>query len=357
MLLLVILSCGRVGEAPDVLCPDGWRRPPGECPEPEPVDSEDSAEPCEIGILRLDPDEGEEHYRRSPVRAILDGEPDAAQIRVEGAEGESVRDGPRVTWTPSEPLEFDTSFDAVVEHTCGKHEWSFRTGALGEPRTEEIVGRTYVFDAESAEVIVPEGSALEPYLDRFVFVQVLEHDGESLTLLIAHSELDDASQQYLCNPTLQVDADFEDDPWFHVPRQRAGLGPLIFEELEISGSFSADASQLGGLAVDAVVDTRELAFLVGEEEGQDAICKLVAGVGIECMACSDGEELCMELVTEGGSASAVELDLFPIETCDDSCTEQECDGCGCSSKRRGGAWLLGLLSVLLLGRRVADSAP
>jgi len=350
---ILLVSCGLVGDAPTELCDDGWRRPVGECPEVT-VPSTDTGDtgkdrPCTFEITSIDPGDGEEHYRRSPIRVQFSSEPAQAQVRVDGADGESVLTGETLVWTSDEPLAWDTRFDAVVEHDCGRHEWSFRTSALGEPRTEEVLGRTWFTDNESMTVVEPPsvGAVLGQYVG-ILLVEVVEHDGDRLVLRTALTQDDGSVDQDLCNPTLDFEVDFSDDPWFHFPAQDVTIAGSTLNQLEFSGTFSADGTGIGGVAGSAIVDTREWVFLIGEEEEDDALCNLMAGFGVECTLCDDEQELCMPVAIQDGEGHPADAGIVPIEVCDDSCSDEECEGCGCASKKSGGAWFLGLLTLLVV---------
>lgn len=362
--LLALLACGRVGDAPTELCADGWRRAVGECPatlpeQPGGDDSDnggDSGSSCDIEVQSLIPGDGDEHYRRSPIRAELSRVPDDASIRVTGADGETDVEGRIVTWTPDEPLPWDTRFDAALQHDCGQVEWNFRTSKLGEPRTGEVVGRVYAFDPATGSVVVPVGvgAVLENYLEGIYVIEVLEQDGDTLKVRVAMGGAD--GEQDICNPTVDVDVEFADDPWLHLPEQRLEVGEFVLEEFEASGTFSADGDAIGGVRLSGIADTRSFVSLIGEDQEDDAVCNLMAGFGVECIACEDGTQRCLRLVLEDATAEAVTQDaLVPIETCDESCSEEECAGCGCASGPTGFG-LLGLVAMLFMRRRVPDSA-
>jgi len=60
------------------------------------------------------------------------------------------------------------------------------------------------------------------------------------------------------------------------------------------------------------IDTRNLGPLLQIGSDPDAACDYVAGVGLECIACPDGQDLCLNLKASFPTARVVDdLTLVP----------------------------------------------
>ena len=83
-------------------------------------------------------------------------------------------------------------------------------------------------------------------------------------------------------------------------------GRCSIEDLEVSGAFTADASQIVGASVAGVIDTRPLTSLIGATGDDGAICDLVGMAGASCIACPDGTgEYCLTMLVEQLAAALV----------------------------------------------------
>ncbi len=207
-------------------------------------------------------------------------------------------------------------------------------------------------NADSGKVTVPEGvgSVLESYLDLDLRIHAVQHAGAQLELVVAAEE---DGEQAECRTTTRFSTDCSEDPWLTYGPTDTQLTPdLLVEDMTVSGAFSADGESISGIRVAGVVDTRPLVPLVEEDGDDDSVCNLVAGFGVSCVTCADGEDLCLVVVIEEGTASAIDETVVEREECDGSCPEEECDSCSCASVTPASAgWLVALLGLAGLRRR------
>jgi len=99
----------------------------------------------------------------------------------------------------------------------------------------------------------------------------------------------------------------------------------------LSGTFSPDASYIGGIEIAGFVDAREvmLVDLGIEAETADEICYLWLGFGIQCQPCaSDGLLYCVEWHLEDLVANETGQSLGLV--CEEDC-HIECSNSICSS--------------------------
>ena len=97
---------------------------------------------------------------------------------------------------------------------------------------------------------------------------------------------------------------------------------IVIDDLSVSGVFAPDASYIGGVRFGGAIDTRSLVDLIVEGGGDDAVCELVAGFGVECVPCgSDGEPYCLGLLVVDIDAPALSttIDTIEFEDCHEQC--------------------------------------
>lgn len=321
---------------------------------------------CAAEVLEVEPAQGaSDVYIRSGVSVLL-AEPDfGAFVMVDGVPGQSEVDdgGLRASFTPDSPLDWDTTYTAIGIFCDGDAvlQWEFRTQAA-EPSVDpvELEGRRYRLNLSEGRFVQPEGvgSVLEQYLEEDLWVQVQSAQEGALELVGGGVASD--GQQDLCSPQLPLQAQLTDD-------NRFDIGPVDIEvtlagaqaplyDATGSGLISSDGQRLGGVELAALVDTRALVHLV-EEGGEDgALCDIVAGFGVDCEPCPDGETLCVtaRIIDLEGEELDDPAVLYEGE-CDERCQDENgaCmdSDCGCASGGRGAGWLGLLAGTLLLRRR------
>ena len=239
-----------------------------------------------------------------------------------------------VYFTPDSPLSPNTDYTFTVSYCRGEAPVSFRTNDLGTAIADPsaLQGKVYSLNLQDGRVVIPEGvgSVLEQYLEVSILFEVASADANNLSMFGALAGEDDPTQQDYCNQTLDFpDASFADAPFF-------GIGPadttitvagysVTIDELEITGTFASDGSYWGGGVLAGSVDTRALKSLVGDDAEDSAVCDLVAGFGVSCVACGDGSgEFCLEIkaVDLGGELiDGGDIEVIGFEDCHTSCAD------------------------------------
>jgi hypothetical protein len=111
----------------------------------------------------------------------------------------------------------------------------------------------------------------------------------------------DGQQDLASNTGTVEDVDFSGNPWFQieVPVANASTAGIAYEleQVRVEGSFAEDGSYIGGIRVEALVDTRSFHQLIDESD-PGAVCDAVTSLGLSCVACTDGETYCLEVVVD-----------------------------------------------------------
>jgi hypothetical protein len=201
-------------------------------------------------------------------------------------------------------------------------EVAFSTDVYGSDLDDEVSAlahNTYVLDLE--EITFTEPQNFELLLAMFgvnpLLVGVAEADDANLTLYVAEGKkrvdgsygLLPDGRGWWFDP-----ADFTKAPFFHAEQSELALNydgvDLPIKDFLLEGTFAPDGSSMGGLVVSGVADTRGLSDAYAGDEAY--VCDLMADWGMDCVACDDGAELCLEILAEDGIAPIEpELDIIP----------------------------------------------
>ncbi len=247
-----------------------------------------------------------------------------------------VDDGETVIYTPNAPLEPSTAYTVTLDYCGGTADLMFTTSSDGTPLTDVqvLVDRTYALDLAGARILEPAGvgTVLTSYLTQDILVGVKTVDATSIQMIGAIGvEGSSPPEQNYCDPSIPFpSADFSAQPYFQIGPQTTTLAVAGYEieigNLEITGTFAADASYFAGGTLSGTIDTRPLAPLLGED-GEDsdegAICDLAVSFGATCTACpADGEPFCLTLVADQIVAEEVAGETLVIVT-DSDCPDCE----------------------------------
>jgi hypothetical protein len=206
----------------------------------------------------------------------------------------------------SVPGGLSSNTDYVLHvNDCGAHqEIPFSTSDFGQPLSagpEALNGKTYHLDLVDAEWVEPGGigGLLALYFTTPILVGVKFANDTSIDFIGGPGELDPFGglQQDLSQTTWDFPlTDFRDAPFFEA---RSDGVTFTFQGLEVeitdfrlAGTFSADMSTLGGLEMSGLGDSRNLGGLLNNED-EAAVCELAQTFGVDCVACPDGEPLCL----------------------------------------------------------------
>lgn len=190
----------------------------------------------------------------------------------------------------------------------------------------ETVGLVYSFALEDATIEKPSGlgTLIDGQLNQSIVVEVQAADALTMDLLVGLSAADTSDEQDYCAATTSLtDASFAENPSFSVGPSTLSISAqgitLTLEDVYLSGTFSADLSEITNGELSALMDTEPLDALA-EEYGADSACTLLSYIGASCVDCADGEETCVEFVATKMLGEGVKMDLVEIQG-------NYCDGC------------------------------
>ena len=318
-----------------------------------------------------DPQDPNNFYFRSDIWVRFDRVPDMAEITVtqggtaiDGSTAES-SGGTVLTFTPAAPLIPSTDYELTIHwmpNSAGDLTYAFQTGPYGnELATPEatLVDSTYNIDLAAATFVEPPG--IGPILQSqigdiaILFMPTADSNfvaGE-LQILGALGEVTDPVNNTViqtdCTETLafteQEPAVFDNPDMSVGPTDLeisiAGVSATI-NDLNITGTFHPDGTDMRGGTFAGSVDTRPLVDEIEEGGDDDAVCVLVEEtIGVECEPCNDDgtEPFCLSLLAEDIVAERITGLVLEMMTCVDIITHFEasvdCGGdmqpdCDCS---------------------------
>lgn len=285
---------------------------------------------CETKVNKTIPATGaSDFYYRGYVEFQLSEADDSAKVTsdVPGTQTMS-DDGKTIYYTPSAPLEPDTSYTVTLTYCGGVVDLDFTTSSLGkEIEPSVLVGKTFALDSAKANIVEPAGvgAALSSLLTTKVLAGVVSADASKVQMIGAIAT-DGTTDQDYCNPSIPFpEADFTEAPYFKIGPADTTLSisgaDILVQDLEITGTFASDASSFGGGTLKGTIDARDIAAAL-PDLGYDAagLCDLIAGFGASCMACSDTQPYCLGLVADSIVADGVSGTLVEV-------ADKDCPGC------------------------------
>lgn len=249
--------------------------------------------------------------------------------------GSSAVDGSTITFTPDDSLAPSTGYTASLTY-CGSEtpvDISFTTSGLGEPLADSVAGNTYAVNISSGTFVKPAGvgALIGDAFSNNILLGIVDDSNDELLVRGAIS-LEGEYTQDVCTETLEdfPAADFSGAPYFEIPEGDMTLSIMGFTatiyDLNVTGMFAADGSYFGGGELRGNLDARDLVDVIAdliEVESADDICGLVAGFGVACEPCSDGESYCLAVEVVDLVAEETGTTLEPI-TQDDIDANEEC---------------------------------
>ncbi|MCO4748362.1 MAG: hypothetical protein KC912_26445, partial [Proteobacteria bacterium] len=250
-------------------------------------------------------------YYRTTVEARLDDPDPTATIDLSDVRGPvpgSVQVAEDIiVFTPNAPLDPDTAHAVTITYgqVCTV-DTTFTTSSVGgSTNVSNLVGRVYDLDLQSGRFVSPEGigSLIGKFLaDAQLFLAVQAASPTQIDLLLAPGAPLSPGQQDHCLATTTFPAgDFRDNPFFEVVASGQSVEVTVdgvaiaIDDLLLSGAFEQDGSSISGAVMAGLIDTRPLVDLVEQGGAEDAICELAGSIGVDCIRCPDGAELCMDL--------------------------------------------------------------
>ena len=257
-----------------------------------------------------------------------------------GAEvaGEVSVDDDTLTFAPTAALAPSTSYNLNVSY-CGSEEPAvipFTTSALGtalDGGNESIVGKTYAVDISSGTFVEPAGvgDLIGGLLENKILIGITSVENDLMGIRGAISD-GATTDQDMCTETLEEfpAADFTTSPYFEIPKEDVTLSVAGFTAtiygLEVTGTFSSDATYFGGGTLQGELDARQILPLLGDAgldaETPEEVCGLLLGFGVSCVPClSDNEPLCVRLSVERLIADETGVELIPLSAEDIAASE------------------------------------
>lgn len=303
---LAMLAACEGGEDAPALMDTGWF-------PPVTVDTDGAA--CAERVSGTVPEDGAtEWYWRTPLRVEVEAASDVYVARLSDALGRPVP----VTLVPASEggLMLDVVFEGglapsttyVLEVTdCASTTTiSFTTSELGRPvqgGVSALRDRTYelLLDDPGAVWIQPGGlgTILGSFFGTPILLGVQWVDAARLDWIGATGFVDEGETwQDTSYPTWSFPvSDFSEAPFFTTEAPEVQLVvsgyDLPIYDFRLEGTFAADGASFRGAVLRGMGDTRYSGGALGTPEDEDALCRVARGIGVQCEACPDGEELCL----------------------------------------------------------------
>jgi hypothetical protein len=305
----------------------------------------DGSESCEISATPFPADGEADAFYRTSVEFTLDGADATATLALTDASGAAVAgtsslsdDQKTVYFTPAADLTSGASYTSTLTFCGGNPSATFTVGSLGAPVADPnaMVGKTYTVQLSAARFVKPPGVAdlLLGQLTDDVLLGVSGIDGSSIQMLGALSE-GAGGPQNTCSPSIDFPvADFSENPFVNIGPENvtieaAGL-TIPIANFNISGAFAADGSYFGGGVLSGQLDARDLAPALADTLGTSdptELCGLLAGFGVSCAPCADGQSFCVDVLADDITAlekSGTTLECVSQTDCHPSCAASTC---------------------------------
>jgi hypothetical protein len=303
-LALALPACGgkfeRIDDEDSAVDTDGLPATEDSAGDPWP----DPTGPCENRLLWADPADAQEAvWYGTPIMAEIEQfEPAILEVYQGGAfvDGVMLLQGRRLLFEPHRPLTPETTYDVILDWTCGREPWTFRTGSLGAPVSLDYPeGKGFALSFDGARVVEPPGweaTVLDNLAGRSVLVGFDAVGAAEVDLTVTWGREGDPGGKR---------AGPAQDPCLVAP-QRAGLpwrNPRV--------DFSPPSALEGGVrliadGLTAALDLTEAGGGTGELRGvvdtrnwgsapSEVCTQLWDAYNVRCAPCADGAETCTTL--------------------------------------------------------------
>jgi hypothetical protein len=321
---------------------------------PDPPDEETPAPPPPPRIIGVSPaDATGDHFYQLDVWARFDVAPASATLTLADAAGSAVtgvtaleESGRKVKFTPGADLAANETYTATITwDEEAPAPWSFSTGPYGEIVGDEagLIGKVMHLDLASATFVEPPaiGSLLQGFLADVYIIFTLSPSSD-LENSIAHVEgaLGELNGpdiiQDLCSETLTFTAgpdripgtaDDQDADWTNPELSLSGVDLELsiqgvnatIKDLLLSMVVHPAGTGFAGGRFEGILDTRDLAGLLGDEKDENGICDLVfKTVGVGCEECGgdDPGEFCLAVKAKDIVGAALPGAIVPLSCAD-----------------------------------------
>ena len=280
-------------------------------------DTGDTVE-CTAQVVDVEPINGQtEWYYRDPVTVILD-EPLFAEAQVTAlANGVEVPvsvqtddTGLKASVIPEAGAWDGSTTYALSIDLCGAvHESDFTTSLYGaglSVAASDLTGNTYYVDMSEATYTQPAGvgTIIRQFLTNPLLIDITNASDESLTIIGAQGQIDEVTAEVTQDTRYETwdfgSAAFDTQPYFSATANETTFTyvgqDIPVYDFSFDGTFSPDASTIGGMNFSGLGDTRYMGPLLNLGNSPSATCDLLGSVGVECIPCRDKEVYCVMLV-------------------------------------------------------------
>lgn len=307
LLSLALVACA--GDDPPALLDTGWFTSTTDL----------DPESCPNRFLSQEPDGSVPWYWRDRPQLLANtAVPEAYDAWIETPDGvrlptEKVWDetGLRLTLEWDGALAPNTTYTLGSTDCAGLHEVAFTTSAFGEPLTVGLQGRTYLLDLVGANWVEPPelGSLFGLFFNAPILLGVSSVQNGKIDVLAAQGAV--SSDGVVSQDDSQASWDFPISDFSDSPYLRVSAPEVVFAFIdggdtldvpvtgfEITGTFSADGTELGGGTLAGLADTRNLGAAVQDPGNPEALCAVADGLGLDCGPCPDALPYCLQLRIE-----------------------------------------------------------
>jgi hypothetical protein len=269
----------------------------------------DTEVPCTATVVSLDPADGAVGVALDTEIVATFSEPVAEgrfDLGIDGVTGDLALagDGLTATFTPDVDLAQDTTYQVNATACDSSLAGSFTT-AGDEVDALALEGRTYGIRWESLQFSEPDPFAVAflPIDITHVLVGVQSYDPVTDALIAAAATAydDNGALGIDCTASISgIEADFTGNPSFQVGPEDFVIAndpydpydDYIIEDFSLTGSFSADSTQILGPHITGKIDARAFGYDCG-----------TFGALVNCLPCDDGEPQCAEVDAYAVSAN------------------------------------------------------
>jgi hypothetical protein len=208
------------------------------------------------------------------------------------------------------------TFDWASDIPCPDETWSFTVAETPVPPVSDpgtvLAGTSWQLDLSDSRAAFPLDmeQILLGYMEVDLLLGVLAVNGTDLDLRASSTDTARTAQD-LTSPTTDFTASFARDPF--VVAEQAQLPLVIFGDeltamdLELTGAYDEAAGQWVEVALDTVIDTRELVDIVISPDAEpNGVCELFSSTfGVDCHACPvpgvypEGGDFCVTMFLDG----------------------------------------------------------
>lgn len=204
-------------------------------------------------------------------------------------------------------LKPNTGYTLHMSDCVSKQELPFHTSEYGEPLLagpRALTGNTYKLDLLGATWVEPPeiGALMALYFTTPVLLGVQLADETVIDMVGGagiESPLGGITQDMDESTWAFAPVPFDEAPYFRAEADEVTFsyqGVNIFvSDFHLEGTFSADATTIGGAELRGFGDTREMYKLLGIPENHGAMCEVAASLGVQCEACADGGMYCLDM--------------------------------------------------------------